>query len=369
MCVCNERTADIQEPVASSLTPPQFLHPLYSTSCLCAHSLSLSLLTISEWHTTGRPTGKHEHLQAYAFHTDPCTCFISTRTHVSSERSGHFGVAENSFIFTVFPVERGITEVWAVDGEIQFEDEWVIYAVWVLAQSLVHVAACYGTLFTSFSLLTIYFTTPYVPQRLGLPLVDSPSQSDCWLKKHHSTYMWNTQGMVSERRYGMLFESNTSILPTFDIRLQNRSDRLSLVSCIHGDAPFPLGLGLHYPTYSDASAWLTETLQSRVARRNLVGFDSMVPGRTALWPLGARRTLLLRLVYIRELWLGPASHLLAMIGEFTFGVHLIGRWWRGNGRDRLRYVVSGCQTDVHCKQTYRQLNKERERWRKCKYGC
>lgn len=118
------------------------------------------------------------------------------------------------------------------------------------------------------------------------------------------------------------------MMPTFGIWLQNRGERLSLVSRVHGDAPFPLCLGLHYPTNS--TTWLVEALQSRVARRNLVGFDSMVPRPTALWPLVASRSLLLRLVYIGELWLGPACHLLAMIGLFIFRVHLIGWWWRGN---------------------------------------
>lgn len=126
MCVCALSGLLTFRNLLRRVSLPLSFSTHYSTSCV--HTVSLYPSSISEWHTTGRPTGKHEHLHAHAFHAGPCTCYISTRTHMSSERSGHFGVAENSFIFTVFPVERGITEVWAVDGEIQHHDEWVIYA-------------------------------------------------------------------------------------------------------------------------------------------------------------------------------------------------------------------------------------------------
>lgn len=87
----------------------------------------------------------------------------------------------------------------------------------------------------------------------------------------------------------------------------------------------------------------------------------MVPRTSALWPLVGCRSLLFLLIYIRDLWLGITGHLLPMIRQFIFRVHLIG-WWCveiQEGGDAEMSCV--CLWVLHCE------NREVESLRKGRY--
>ena len=106
---------------------------------------------------------------------------------------------------------------------------------------------------------------------------------------------------------------------TFGIRLHEWGDGISLLTRVNRHAPLPFGLGFQHPAHSTHR--LADALQHRVARRNLIGFHSMVPRPQALGPQVAGSSLLLG--YIWDLGLAVAGRLLAMSGQFIVGVHLV----------------------------------------------
>lgn len=70
-------------------------------------------------------------------------------------------------------------------------------------------------------------------------------------------------------------------LTSFGISLHDWENGISRFTRVSGDAPLPLGFGFEHP--SNAARWLTDSLQPRVGRGNLVGFDSMAPSNSVLW--------------------------------------------------------------------------------------